>query len=89
MIKKKKKIIIAIIVFVIVFICICIIMSYLHRDDEFLKGANGNAMTYINDVHPNKYLITHNSTISIAETIIIIFNALCFFLIFVILQSFL
>ena len=41
MIKKKKKIIIAIIVFVIVFICICIIMSYLHRDDEFLKGANG------------------------------------------------
>ena len=28
------------------------------------------------------------STISIAETIIIIFNALCFFLIFVILQSF-
>ena len=38
-----------------VFICICIIMRYLHRDDEFLKGANGNAMTYINDVHPNKY----------------------------------
>ena len=30
-------------------------MRYLHRDDEFLKGANGNAMTYINDVHPNKY----------------------------------
>lgn len=39
MIKKKKKIIIAIIVFVIVFICICIIMRYLHRDDEFLKGS--------------------------------------------------
>lgn len=35
MIKKKKKIIIAIIVFVIMFIGICIIMSYLHREDEF------------------------------------------------------
>ena len=24
----------------------CIIMSYLHREDEFLSGANGNAMSY-------------------------------------------
>ena len=51
---KKKKIIIAIIVFVIVFICICIIMRYLHRDDEFLKGANGNAMKAIALKYKNK-----------------------------------
>lgn len=69
MIKKKKKIIIAIIVFVIVFICICIIMSYLHRDDEFLKGANGNAMTYINDVHPNKYKCVDEALLDVDEKV--------------------
>ena len=69
MIKKKKKIIIAIIVFVIVFICICIIMSYLHRDDEFLKGANGNAMTYINDVHPNKYKSVDEALLDVDEKV--------------------
>ena len=69
MIKKKKKIIIAIIVFVIVFICICIIMRYLHRDDEFLKGANGNAMTYINDVHPNKYKSVDEALLDVDEKV--------------------
>ena len=55
MIKKKKKIIIAIIVFVIMIIGICIIMSYLHRDDEFLSGANGNSMSYSKDISPQNY----------------------------------
>ena len=69
MIKKKKKIIIAIIVFVIMFIGICIIMSYLHRDDEFLKGANGNAMTYINDGHPNKYKSVGEALLDVDEKV--------------------
>ena len=55
MIKKKKKIIIAIIVFVIMIIGICIIMSYLHRDDEFLSGANVNSMSYSKDISPQNY----------------------------------
>ena len=69
MIKKKKKIIIVIIVFVIMFIGICIIMSYLHREDEFLSGANGNAMTYINDVHPNKYKSVDEALLDVDEKV--------------------
>ena len=69
MIKKKKKIIIAIIVFVIMFIGICIIMSYLHREDEFLSGANGNAMSYINDVHPNKYKSVDEALLDVDEKV--------------------
>ena len=46
------------------FIGICIIMSYLHREDEFLSGANGNAMSYINDVHPANPPIIANTPIA-------------------------
>ena len=69
MIKKKKKIIIAIIVFVIMIIGICIIMSYLHRDDEFLSGANGNAMSYINGVHPYKYKSVDEALLDVDEKV--------------------
>ena len=34
---------------------ICIIMSYLHRDDEFLSGANVNSMSYSKDISPQNY----------------------------------
>ena len=44
-------------------------MSYLHRDDEFLKGANGNAMTYINDVHPNKYKSVDEALLDVDEKV--------------------
>ena len=51
------------------FIGICIIMSYLHREDEFLSGANGNVMTYINDVHPNKYKSVDEALLDVDEKV--------------------
>ena len=79
-IKKKHKALKIIIIVSAILIVLLGVMRYLFGNKEVMFGANVNSMSYSKDISPQNYS-------SVDEAIIIIFNALCFFLIFVILQS--
>ena len=45
------------------------VMRYLFGNKEVMFGANGNAMSYINDVHPNKYKSVDEALLDVDEKV--------------------
>ena len=68
-IKKKHKALKIIIIVSAMLIVLLGVMRYLFGNKEVMFGANGNAMSYINDVHPNKYKSVDEALLDVDEKV--------------------
>ena len=68
-IKKKHKALKIIIIVSAILIVLLGVMRYLFGNKEVMFGANGNAMSYINDVHPNKYKSVDEALLDVDEKV--------------------
>ena len=68
-IKKKHKVLKIIIIVSAMLIVLLGVMRYLFGNKEVMFGANGNAMSYINDVHPNKYKSVDEALLDVDEKV--------------------
>ena len=68
-IKKKHKALKIIIIISAILTVLLGVMRYLFGNKEVMFGANGNAMSYINDVHPNKYKSVDEALLDVDEKV--------------------
>ena len=71
-VKKKHRVFKILIIVLIILLLLFLVMEFalkegIFNDNENLYGANGNAMSYINDINPQKYSSLNEALVDIDE----------------------